>query len=195
MELTHYGHACVLVSTEVARLLIDPGTLSTGFEALTDLDAILITHEHADHVDVPKVLELLAGNRATRLVVDEVTADQFRDQPFTVARPGDALSIAGEAIVVLGGTHAPVYGDAPGCPNLAYLIGDQEFLHPGDSLFLPQHPVETLAVPLAGPWLKLAEAIDYVKAVGPQRVLPIHQGELTNPEKYVAMLDAFTAAG
>ena len=55
MHLTHLGHACVLVETEHARLLIDPGTLSSGLEGLLDLDAILVTHEHPDHVDVERV--------------------------------------------------------------------------------------------------------------------------------------------
>ncbi|MEN3301131.1 MAG: hypothetical protein V7633_3189, partial [Pseudonocardia sp.] len=37
MQLTHFGHACVLIDTGTARLLIDPGAFSTGFESLTGL--------------------------------------------------------------------------------------------------------------------------------------------------------------
>ena len=90
--------------------------------------------------------------------------------------------------MVLGGIHAPVYGDIPGCPNLAYLVGDGEFFHPGDSFTVPQQPVDVLAVPIDGPWLKLAEAIDYVNAVAPRVAVPIHDGELTDPAKYAGML-------
>ena len=46
--------------------------------------------------------------------------------------------------------------------------------------------------PIDGPWLKLSEAVDYVRAVRPETVLPIHEGELTDPAKYVGMLNAFT---
>ncbi|MCA1695075.1 MAG: MBL fold metallo-hydrolase, partial [Actinobacteria bacterium] len=46
MEITHFGHSCVLLDTGSARLLIDPGTWSEGFEDLTGLDAVLITHQH-----------------------------------------------------------------------------------------------------------------------------------------------------
>jgi L-ascorbate metabolism protein UlaG (beta-lactamase superfamily) len=67
IRITHYGHACVLA--ELAgrtRVLFDPGTYSAGFEELTGLDAVLITHirrppskasawheENDDHYPIP----------------------------------------------------------------------------------------------------------------------------------------------
>ena len=192
MDITHLGHACLLVETDRARLLIDPGTLSNGFADLRDLDAVLVTHEHPDHVDDAAVRSLLATNPGATLVLDELTAARFADLgAIRVAQPGETLDL-GERVEVLGGLHAPVYGDVPGCPNLAYLVGDGELLHPGDSLHVPDRPVHTLAVPIDGPWLKLAEAVDYVKAVRPETSLPIHEGELTDPAKYAGMLAAFT---
>lgn len=188
MSVTHLGHACVLYSTRSDRVLIDPGTMSS-FSDLTDLTAVLVTHEHADHVDVPAVVSLLEANPGARLVTDERTASQF--SAVTVARPGDTLTLGSVSVSVLGGTHAPVYGAVPDCPNLAYLLDDGALLHPGDSFFVPSRPVQMLAVPIDGPWLKLSEAIDYAKAVAPEEVLPIHEGELTDPAKYVGMLNAF----
>lgn len=40
VEITHFGHSCVLLDTGSARLLIDPGTWCEGFEDLTGLDAV-----------------------------------------------------------------------------------------------------------------------------------------------------------
>jgi L-ascorbate metabolism protein UlaG (beta-lactamase superfamily) len=189
VTITHLGHACVLYATAADRVLIDPGTLSS-FADVRDLTAVLVTHEHADHVDVPAVVALLEANPAATLVCDERTAASFTSA--VVARPGDVLTLGSVSVAALGGTHAPVYGDVPECPNLAYLLDDGAVLHPGDSFFVPSQRVQTLAVPIDGPWLKLSEAIDYVKAVAPQEVLPIHEGELADVPKYVDMLTAFS---
>ena len=122
MDVTHLGHACLLVETDRVRLLIDPGTLSSGFADLRDLDAVLVTHEHPDHVDDAAVRALLASNPGATLVLDELTGVRFADlDAVRVAHPGETLDL-GERVDVLGGTHAPVYGDVPGCPNLAYLV-------------------------------------------------------------------------
>lgn len=191
MTLTHLGHACVLYETGSDRVLVDPGTLSSGFADLTDLTAILVTHEHADHVDVTAVRALLAANPRATLVCDERTATQIPEAE--IAGPGAVLALGGVSVRVLGGRHAPVYGDIPDCPNLAYLVDDGAFYHPGDSFFEPGRPVHTLAVPIDGPWLKLSEAVDFARAVAPEEMLPIHEGELTDVAKYVGMLTAFTA--
>jgi L-ascorbate metabolism protein UlaG (beta-lactamase superfamily) len=195
VHLTHLGHACLLVDTGRARILVDPGTLSS-FEGVTDLDAVLVTHQHPDHVDPSRLEALLAANPRARLVVDPDTASVVPGLPaFAVTRPGDRLTVGGSTVDVLGGLHAAVYGDVPGCTNCAYLVDGGAFLHPGDSFGVPEQDVDVLAVAVDGPWLKLAEAVDYVHAVRPRVALPIHEGETTDPAKYAGMLAAFSPDG
>ena len=196
MKLTHLGHACLLVETATARLLIDPGTLS-AFDDVRDLDAVLVTHQHPDHVDAARLGALLAASPGARLVVDpdSVGAVAALPEQHVVARPGDRLSFGASTVDVLGGLHAAVYGAIPGCTNSAYLIDDGALLHPGDSFVVPGRDVDVLAVAIDGPWLKLAEAVDYVAAVRPRAAVPIHEGETTDPAKYVGMLTAFSADG
>ena len=48
-------------------------------------------------------------------------------------------------------------------------------MHPGDALFTPGEPVDVLATPAAAPWMKISEAVEYLRAVAPSRAVPIHQ--------------------
>ena len=198
MKLTHLGHACLLVETDAARLLLDPGTMS-GFEDVRDLDAVLVTHQHPDHVDPARLAALLVANPGARLVVDpdslELVSGLGLPRDPVVARVGDRLDLAGTSVDVLGGLHAPVYGDVPGCTNAAYLLDDGALLHPGDSFCVPEQDVDVLAVAVDGPWLKLSEAVDHVRAVAPRVAVPIHEGETTDPGKYAGMLGAFSPEG
>jgi ribonuclease BN (tRNA processing enzyme) len=63
MRLTKYAHSCVLVEDDNARILIDPGNLTRGFDELTGLTGILVTHQHADHVDVDRGMDAGRGTR------------------------------------------------------------------------------------------------------------------------------------
>jgi L-ascorbate metabolism protein UlaG (beta-lactamase superfamily) len=195
MRLTHLGHACLLAETDGARLLLDPGVLS-GFDHVRYVDAVLVTHQHPDHVDPGRLGSLLAKSPGARLWVDQDTVAAVPGLPdHAVARPGDRFRIGGTAVEVLGGLHAAVYGDVPGCANVAYLVDDGALLHPGDSFTVPGRDVDVLAVAVDGPWLKLAEAVDYVRAVRPRVAVPVHEGETTDPAKYAGMLAAFSPEG
>lgn len=184
MELRHFGHSCVLVDTGRARLLFDPGTFSTGFESLTDLDAVLVTHQHADHVDTGRLPALLAANPDATLVLDSGTATDLAAElvgldPRVVAA-GDRLDIAGATVTAVGGDHAVIHPDFPIVANVGYLVDDGAFYHPGDSLFVPEQDVDVLGLPVGAPWLKIGEAVDFQRAVHPRVSVPIHERLLSD---------------
>jgi L-ascorbate metabolism protein UlaG (beta-lactamase superfamily) len=197
MDVTHFGHACILVQTENTRLLLDPGTLSSDFDGLDELDAVLISHQHPDHVDLARLPALLAANPRARLVSDAATADQLRAAglPVEVTGPGTRLVIGGAIVDVVGGAHAIVHADIPGCQNNGVVIDDGAFYHPGDSYAVPEQSIDVLALPVSGPWLKVGEAIDFFRAVAPRVGVPIHEAALSSTETHYAMLGGLAPQG
>lgn len=179
MELTHFGHSCLLAEFGRTKILFDPGTFAHGFEGITGLSAILITHQHPDHVDVSRLPALLEGNPDAVLYADPQTAAQL-GEPCRAVHVGDELAVEQLSIRAVGGVHAVIHPEIPVIENISFLIGDGEhrarLMHPGDALFVPAEPVDVLATPAAAPWMKISEAVDYLRAVAPTRAVPIHQG-------------------
>ena len=179
MQLTHFGHSCVLADFGNTTLLFDPGNFSHGFEGITGLSAIVITHQHPDHVDTARLPALLDGNPDAALYADPQTAEQL-DAPCQAVHVDDELSVGDLTIRALGGSHAVIHPEIPVINNISYLVGDGEhparFMHPGDALFVPDEPIDVLAAPASAPWMKISEAVDYLRAVAPARAVPIHQG-------------------
>ena len=178
MEVTHFGHSCVLLDTGAARLLIDPGNFSTDFEDVTGLDAVLVTHQHPDHLDLDRLPALLRANPDARLIVDSGTAGQLDDVGTRDRRAGRHARRAtpARASRCSAVEHAVIHPDIPVIPNNAYLV-DGTHLHPGDALtVVPTEPLEVLFLPTAAPWQKLSEAVTYLRAVAPRTAVPIPPG-------------------
>ncbi len=179
MDLTHFGHSCLLAELGVARILFDPGNFSHGFEGITGLSAILVTHQHPDHADPQRLPALVEANPTAALYADPQTAAQLGGQ-WRAVSPGDTFTVDGLTIRAGGGRHAVIHPEIPVIDNISYLVGDDEhpakLMHPGDALYVPDEPVQVLATPAAAPWMKISEAVDYLRAVAPRHAVPIHQG-------------------
>lgn len=181
MQIRKFGHSCLHVTDGDASILIDPGGYSTGYDTLTGLTAVLITHAHADHLDPDGLARVLAANPQATVYADTGSAAQLTESgtAVTAVHPRDVLDV-GTEVRVSGGEHAIIHADIPVVPNVCYLIGGKLF-HPGDSLVAPDRPVEVLAVPASAPWMAVKEAIDYLRAVAPPRAVPIHEKVMASP--------------
>ncbi|AEV88882.1 beta-lactamase [Actinoplanes sp. SE50] len=180
MELTKFGHACVVLEHDNRRLVIDPGAL-TPEDAFAGADAVLVTHEHFDHFSAEKLSAALAANPALRLWTNTAVAEAFDGDPARVhvVGEGDAFQANGFEIRAYGEWHAELHPDIPRVPNIGFLIDDAVF-HPGDALTVPDVPVTTLLLPMHGPWSRVADLIDWVREIKPARAVGVHDGAL-NP--------------
>lgn len=190
MEVRKFRHACLLVEESDARVLIDPGSFSPGWEDLRGLTTVLITHQHADHLDVDRIDDLLAGNPDATVYADQASAATLAERGHRAigVSAGAHYDANGLSVEVLGEQHAVIHPDVPVIPNAGYLLGGRLF-HPGDALTVPERRVEILALPATAPWMKVAETIDYLRAVAPRVAIPIHEAVSAVPQLYYGMLE------
>jgi L-ascorbate metabolism protein UlaG (beta-lactamase superfamily) len=172
VRLTKYGHACVRLDLAGGSVVLDPGTYSPDVD-LAGVADVLVTHEHADHIDVDRLVPLVRDGLRLHTNAD-VAASLASDHGLEVhaVGPGETLTVAGVDVRVVGGEHAEIYNGLPGCANVGFVLAG--LYHPGDALHVPEVEVATLLVPVSAPWLKLREALDFVRAVAPARAFPIH---------------------
>lgn len=175
MQLTKFGHSCVRFDDGDRSLVIDPGAFSDVAAALDGAQAVLVTHEHRDHLDVDKLRAAAKADPRLRIWAPAPVAEslaEFGEQVVSVGA-GENFEAAGFAVRTFGGQHALIHPLIPIVANVGYLV-DDAVLHPGDSLVVPPVPVRTLLLPSMAPWARVGELIDYAISVHAPRAYPIH---------------------
>ena len=181
MRFTKLGHSCVRLEKDGAVLVIDPGTFTDAAAALAGASAVLVTHEHPDHLDADAIRAALQADPDLTLWANPSVTAQFAEFGGRVheTRHGDVLSAAGFEVHVYGRDHALIHKDIPLVVNTGFLV-DGDLFHPGDSLTVPEEPVRTLLLPISAPWLKAGDMIDYFREVAPARGYGIHDAILND---------------
>jgi L-ascorbate metabolism protein UlaG (beta-lactamase superfamily) len=180
MKLTRHDHACVTIEHDATTIVIDPGTLTPdAADVLRHADAALITHSHFDHFDADAIRAALESQPELRVygpqsVVDALAGTAAFAEGRVISIDHDThFAIGALDIDAFAGEHGVIHSEIPVPANVAYLVGGS-VLHPGDAYLAPGVPVDTLLLPVSGPWTVMAEAIDYVRAVAPRQTVPIH---------------------
>jgi L-ascorbate metabolism protein UlaG (beta-lactamase superfamily) len=179
--LTKFGHSCVRIEHDGGVLVIDPGAF-TEPAALDGVDAVLVTHEHADHLNVDALADALGKRPAVTVHTHPSVVSKMEALAgaVTAVESGDDFTAAGIAVRAYGGLHAEIHPELPRVPNLGFLVNDLVY-HPGDSFDVPDDvQIDTLFVPVSAPWLKLSEAVAFVRAVAPRRAFALHDALLSD---------------
>jgi L-ascorbate metabolism protein UlaG (beta-lactamase superfamily) len=182
MELTKHAHACVTLDEGGRHLLIDPGSFTpNAAELVANTDTVLITHEHFDHFDEAVIAKALDARPELRVYGPGAVVDRWsaRAGQVVAVAEGDRFTAAGFDVAVHGDLHARIHQDIPLVANVGYLVEGRVY-HPGDAYHVPSAPVRTLLLPTSGPWTQVAQAVDYVRAVGPEQLLQIHEVMLSD---------------
>ncbi len=180
MTIKKIGHCCLHIHVHGVTILTDPGRFTEAQNTLTDIDIILITHEHTDHLHIESLQEVLKHNPHATVVTNSGVGKKLDAMriPYTILEHTDTLTLKGVALQAFDGIHEEIFEEIGQVQNTGYFIADTLF-YPGDSFCKPANrSVNVLALPVAGPWCRIADAIRYCLAVKPQKAFPVHDGML-----------------
>lgn len=182
MKITKLGHCCMVIKEGDLTVLTDPGVWTTAQNGVKGIDVLLITHEHADHLHTGSVKKIIVNNPQVKIFTVKSVGKllEVEGLEYQVLGHEDSVEEKGVRIEAFGEKHADIYPGVPVVENTGYLIAEK-FWYPGDAFYNLQKSVEILALPVAGPWIKISEAIDYAMIIKPKICFPVHDGMLKYP--------------
>lgn len=176
MKITKYPQSCLVIERHGKRIVIDPGSLlhpRFGVADVSPVDAILITHEHSDHVDVGLLKEIVDQNREVQVVANKGTANILGSLVTKVIEDGESITIGDVAILAKELPHCLMVDGTAGPQNTGYIV-DGALFHPGDGVHVEGLSVPVAAVPAAGPDISPKDVIDFIRELDCRTVIPIH---------------------
>jgi len=182
MKITKYIHSCLVFELNGHKLLFDPGnfTFAEGLispDVFADVNGIIITHIHPDHLDTENLKKIIELSKATVYTNSEVgAAIQKEGLQYELIEDG-IFNIGPFKLEAIPVVHEPLL-DNP-IPQMTGFIINDKVLHPVDSMepkLTGYQGIEVLIMVTMAPFtneLKIAEFADKIR---PKQILPVHDG-------------------
>jgi L-ascorbate metabolism protein UlaG (beta-lactamase superfamily) len=179
MKIKKIGHCCLLIKLDKLTILTDPGAFSSTQNEEMDIDVVLITHEHADHLHVESLKQVILNNPKVKVITNSGVGAKLKEAgiSYELLEGSGSTKIGSILIEAFDGKHEEIFENIGQVQNTGYFI-DNKLFYPGDSFHKPGKPVDILALPVAGPWCKIPDAIRYALAIKPKKAFPVHDGML-----------------
>ena len=179
MKITKLGHCCLIIEINGKRFLTDPGAYTIEQNKVKNIDCVVITHEHTDHLHIESLKIVLKNNPQAQIITNASVGKILEKEsiPYTKVSDGEKIEVGGVEVAGHGTVHAPIYKDYEQVENTGYLF-DKKLFCPGDAFHNPGVPVDILAFPVSAPWSSIAQSVDYILDVKPRVAFPVHDGNL-----------------
>lgn len=181
MKIKKLGHCCLVIGENGKRIMIDPGKYTIPLQnEEKNIDYIFITHEHTDHIHVDSLKVILKNNPNIEVITNASVGEilEKEDIKYSLIKEGQEKTIGDNILICgVGKLHKEVYEGISQVENVGFTINNK-FFYPGDALENPKKQMEIIAFPVVGSWLKLSEAIDWLKELKPKIAFPVHDGIL-----------------
>jgi L-ascorbate metabolism protein UlaG (beta-lactamase superfamily) len=182
MKIYKYLHSCLLFEKDHFKLLVDPGNISFEEkliipEDFSDVSAIIITHSHPDHLDIPNLRKILVLSNAEIYANEEVGAILKKEKiKFSLIKIGKD-SIGPFQMEFFQVEHEPIL-DSP-LPQMTAFTVDEKVLNPADSFtekLASFKGIELLLLPIMAPFATEINVAKFADSISPAKILPIHDG-------------------
>ena len=179
MKITKIGHCCLLIEHKEKRILTDPGAWSIGQNQIMNIDLILITHEHPDHLHIESLETVLKNNPKAKIITNTAVGKILSEKSiaFKILEDGQNINFEDVLLEAFGDKHEEIYEKFGMVQNTGYFI-DNILFYPGDAFTNPGKEVGILACPISGPWTTFKTAVQYALNIKPKIVFPVHDGAI-----------------
>jgi L-ascorbate metabolism protein UlaG (beta-lactamase superfamily) len=178
MKITRFEHSAFVLTQGEQELIVDPGGLTPLLPPLHAVSAVFVSHSHPDHLDIDQLNAIRQRNPRAPIYGTQQVADAAAAVAPKAVRAGERVSAGPFRLEFAGSTHAEILTIVPRIENVGVVVNGTLF-YPGDSFSAPPGRVDTLVVPVAAPWLRIADLEEYVGLIKPRRIVPVHTAVLS----------------